>query len=121
MEEGLFDDDAYAQLEAAQIRARSEPPDFPTLSVFIRFVERITLMHKRHVDPGDVYRSKTWMMSTPEARTKITCRREPDGRLFQARAPIQGRGGVGADSGDVTAARKEFGTAAGRGQRLRTA
>ena len=38
------------------IRAVSERADFETLGAFTRIVERITLMLRRHVDPGDVYR-----------------------------------------------------------------
>jgi hypothetical protein len=56
MEDAMFDEEAYADLEAALISAVSEGPDFATLGVFIRIVERITLMVKRHVDPGDAYR-----------------------------------------------------------------
>jgi hypothetical protein len=56
MEESLFDEDGYAELEAAMIRGVSEAADFETLGVIIRIVERITLMLKSHVDPGDVYR-----------------------------------------------------------------
>jgi hypothetical protein len=56
MEESLFDEDRYADVERAMIRAVAEGPDFPTLGVIIRIVERITLMLKRHVDAGDPYR-----------------------------------------------------------------
>jgi hypothetical protein len=56
MEDAMFDEEAYADLEAAMISAVSEGPDFATLGVFMRIVERITLMVKRHVDPGDEYR-----------------------------------------------------------------
>jgi hypothetical protein len=56
MEDALFDEDGYAELEAAMIRAISESADFETLGVIIRIVERITLMLKCHVDAGDAYR-----------------------------------------------------------------
>jgi hypothetical protein len=56
MEEELFDEERYAEVETAMIRAVAEGPDFPTLGVIIRIVERITLMLKRHVDAGDPYR-----------------------------------------------------------------
>ena len=55
MEDALFDEQSYAGLETTMIRAVSERPDFETLGVFIRIVERITLMLKRHVDPDDAY------------------------------------------------------------------
>jgi hypothetical protein len=55
MEEGLFDEDGYSAVEAAMIRAVSEGATFETLGVIIRIIERITLMLKRHVDPGDEY------------------------------------------------------------------
>jgi hypothetical protein len=56
MEEALFDEDRYADVERMMIRAVAEGPDFQTLGVIIRIVERITLMLRRHVDPGDAYR-----------------------------------------------------------------
>lgn len=56
MEDALFDEEGYAELEAAMIRAVAEAADFETLGVIIRIVERITLMLKRHVDVGDDYR-----------------------------------------------------------------
>jgi hypothetical protein len=56
MEDALFDEEGYADLEAAMIRAVSEAADFDTLGVIIRIIERITLMLKSHVDPNDVYR-----------------------------------------------------------------
>ena len=55
MEDALFDEEGYAALETAMIRSVTEAPDFQTLGVFVRIVERITLMLKRHVDPGDAY------------------------------------------------------------------
>ncbi len=55
MEDALFDEEGYAALEVAMIRAVAERPDFQTLGVFVRIVERITLMLKRHVDPDDAY------------------------------------------------------------------
>ncbi|MEO6078776.1 MAG: hypothetical protein ABIQ86_03235 [Steroidobacteraceae bacterium] len=56
MEDGLFDEEGYAELETAMIEAASSGPHFETLGVVARISERITLMAKRHVDPGDVYR-----------------------------------------------------------------
>jgi hypothetical protein len=56
MEECLFDEEGYAELETAMIEAASGGPHFETLGVVCRIVERISLMAKRHVDPGDVYR-----------------------------------------------------------------
>jgi hypothetical protein len=56
MESSLFDDELYAELEATMIRAVAEGPDFQTLGAIIRIIERITLMARRHLDPGDVYR-----------------------------------------------------------------
>ncbi len=56
MEEGLFDEEGYADLETAMIEAASGGPHFETLGVVARIIERITLMAKRHVDPEDVYR-----------------------------------------------------------------
>jgi hypothetical protein len=56
MEEGLFDEEGYADLEAALIRAVAERADLETLGVIIRIIERITLMLKSHVDPNNVYR-----------------------------------------------------------------
>lgn len=56
MEDALYDEEGYVELEAAMIRAVSEATDFETLGVIIRIIERITLMLKRHVDPGDEYR-----------------------------------------------------------------
>ncbi len=55
MEEALFDEEGYAAVETSMIRAVTEAPDFETLGVFVRIVERITLMLKRHVDPADAY------------------------------------------------------------------
>lgn len=56
MEEGLFDAAGYADLEAAMIDAASGGPHFETLGVVARIIERVTLMTRRHVDPGDAYR-----------------------------------------------------------------
>ena len=56
MEDALFDEEGYADLEAAMIRAVAETADFETLGVIIRIVERITLLLKRHVDAGDDFR-----------------------------------------------------------------
>lgn len=55
MEEGLFDEDGYAELETAMIEAASGGPHFETLGVVARITDRITLMLKRHVDPEDAY------------------------------------------------------------------
>lgn len=55
MEDGLFDEEGYAELEAALIEASSGAPHFETLGVVARIVDRITLMVKRHVDPEDAY------------------------------------------------------------------
>ncbi|HUG72156.1 MAG TPA: hypothetical protein VMK82_01915 [Steroidobacteraceae bacterium] len=56
MEDGLFDATGYADLEAAMIDAASGGPHFETLGVVARIIERVTLMTRRHVDPGDAYR-----------------------------------------------------------------
>jgi len=56
MENGLFDEEGYAELETAMIEAASGGPHFETLGVVARITERITLMTKRHVDPDDAYR-----------------------------------------------------------------
>jgi hypothetical protein len=56
MEERLFDDERYAELEAAMIEAASAGPHFETLGVVARITERITQMARRHVDPQDDYR-----------------------------------------------------------------
>jgi hypothetical protein len=56
MEEGLFDAAGYADLETAMIEAASGGPHFETLGVVARIIERVTLMTRRHVDPGDAYR-----------------------------------------------------------------
>ena len=56
MEEQLFDEDGYADLEREMIEAASAGAHFETLGVVARIVERITLMVKRHVDPADTYR-----------------------------------------------------------------
>jgi hypothetical protein len=56
MEEGLFDATGYAELEAAMIDAASGGPHFETLGVVARIIERVTLMTRRHVDPGDAFR-----------------------------------------------------------------
>jgi hypothetical protein len=58
MEEGLFDEEGYAELETAMIEAASGGPHFETLGVVARITERITLMTKRHVDPDDAYSIK---------------------------------------------------------------
>jgi hypothetical protein len=55
IEDSLFDEDGYAELEAAMIRAVAEGANFETLGVIIRIVERTTLMMKRHVDGRDEY------------------------------------------------------------------
>lgn len=55
MEDGLFDEDGYAEIEAAMIEAASGGPHFETLGVVARIVDRITLMARRHVDPADDY------------------------------------------------------------------
>jgi hypothetical protein len=56
MEEGLFDAEGYADLEAGMIEAASGGPHFETLGVVARITDRITLMTRRHVDPDDSYR-----------------------------------------------------------------
>jgi hypothetical protein len=56
MEDGLFDEEGYADLETAMIEAASGGPHFETLGVVARITERITLMTRRHVDPDDAYR-----------------------------------------------------------------
>lgn len=56
MEEGLFDEDGYAQLEAALVEAASAGPHFETLGVAARIAECVTRMARRHVDPDDAYR-----------------------------------------------------------------
>lgn len=56
MEDGLFDEEGYADLEAAMIEAASGGPHFETLGVVARITDRITLAARRHVDPGDAYR-----------------------------------------------------------------
>lgn len=56
MEDGLFDEAGYAELETAMIEAASGGPHFETLGVVARIVDRITLMARRHVDPDDAYR-----------------------------------------------------------------
>ncbi len=56
MEEGLFDEERYAELEAAIVGAVAEGVDFETFGQIIRIIERLTLMVRRHVDPADHYR-----------------------------------------------------------------
>jgi hypothetical protein len=56
MEDGLFDEQGYAELETAMIEAASGGPHFETLGVVARITERVTLMTRRHVDPEDAYR-----------------------------------------------------------------
>ena len=56
MEEGLFDEERYAELEAAIVGAVAEGVDFETFGQIIRITERVTLMVRRHVDPQDHYR-----------------------------------------------------------------
>lgn len=56
MEDGLFDEAGYAELEAAMIEAASGGPHFETLGVVARITDRITLMARRHIDPDDAYR-----------------------------------------------------------------
>ena len=55
IENGLFDEDAYEEVEESLIRAVSDGPNFQTLGAIIRIIEQVTLMLKRHVDPGDAY------------------------------------------------------------------
>jgi len=55
MEEGLFDEEAYAELETVLVRAVVDGLDFGTLGVIVRVVERMTLLLKRHVDPNDEF------------------------------------------------------------------
>jgi hypothetical protein len=56
MEDGLFDEEGYGDLETAMIEAASGGQHFETLGVVARITERITLMTRRHVDPDDAYR-----------------------------------------------------------------
>lgn len=56
MEEGLFDEQGYAELEAALVDAASGGPHFETLGVAARIAECVTRMVRRHVDPDDAYR-----------------------------------------------------------------
>ena len=56
MEERLFSEEGYTDLEASMLGAVSEGLDFQTLGAIIRVVERMTLLFRRHVDPGDDYR-----------------------------------------------------------------
>jgi hypothetical protein len=56
MEEGLFSEEGYVDLEAAMVGAVTDGLDFGTLGAIIRVVERITLMLKNHVDPREEYR-----------------------------------------------------------------
>jgi Immunity protein 41 len=58
MEESLFDEDAYGEVETDMIRAVTDGADFETFGMIIRIVERTTLMLKRHVDPRDEYNIK---------------------------------------------------------------
>ena len=56
MEEALFDEDEYAELEGTMIAAVAEGATFDILGVIVRIIERITLMDRRHLDPEDAYR-----------------------------------------------------------------
>ena len=56
MEEGLFDEEGYADVETAMVGAVTDGLDFGTLGAIIRIVKRITLMLKSHVDPREDYR-----------------------------------------------------------------
>ena len=56
MDDGLFDEDGYAEVEAAIIDAVNDGVDFATLGEILRIIERMTLMLKRHVDAGDEFR-----------------------------------------------------------------
>jgi hypothetical protein len=57
MEDGLFDELGYVDLETAMIEAAAAGPQhFETLGVVARITERITQMTRRHVDPDDAYR-----------------------------------------------------------------
>lgn len=56
IEEALFDEEGYEDVEETLIRAVAEGPNFQTLGAIIRIIEQITLMLKRHVDAGDAYR-----------------------------------------------------------------
>lgn len=56
IENSLFDEEGYAEVEAAMVDAVTEGVDFSTLGEIIRVIERVTLMLKRHVDAGDDYR-----------------------------------------------------------------
>lgn len=56
MEEGLFDEDGYNDLEAQMLEVASAGPHFETLGVVARVADRITMLTRRHVDPDDAYR-----------------------------------------------------------------
>ncbi len=56
MDEGLFDAEGYAELEAAMVEAASAGPHFETLGVVARIADRITMLTRRHVDAGDSWR-----------------------------------------------------------------
>lgn len=56
MEEGLFDEDGYNDLEAEMLERAAAGPHFETLGAVARVADRITMLTRRHVDPDDVYR-----------------------------------------------------------------
>jgi hypothetical protein len=56
IEEGEYNEEGYEDVEETLIRAVADGPSFQTLGAIIRIIEQITLMLKRHVDPGDAYR-----------------------------------------------------------------
>lgn len=56
MDEALFDEEGYVDLESAMVEAASAGPHFETLAVVARIADRITLLARRHIDPDDTYR-----------------------------------------------------------------
>lgn len=56
MDEALFDEEGYIDLESAMVEAASAGPHFETLGVVARIADRITLLARRHIDPHDAYR-----------------------------------------------------------------
>jgi hypothetical protein len=56
MDEALFDEEGYIDLETAMVEAASAGPHFETLGVVARIADRITLLARRHIDPDDTYR-----------------------------------------------------------------
>lgn len=56
MDEALFDEEGYNDLESAMVEAASAGPHFETLGVVARIADRITLLARRHIDPDDAYR-----------------------------------------------------------------